>query len=695
MSKKSKKNNKRSNNKTNNNNVNSNKANNNNVNNNSIVTNNTDEKTGNKNAGNKKISGRNSKPAPKKSFFYSLPSVKLLTKKDWICMSVLTVIFTILVFFRLGNTYAPESYYQTTKENRDIILDFGDYITVEQLDIYLGNLDSRQLSLSTFNETTQEWETIGDRTVTSVFQWNKVDVYYNLRYLGIVCTSEDGGVFNEMVCLGSEGEILNPVNESDYPELFDEQEKYYDTAEATYMDGTMFDEIYHGRTGYEFVHGLPTYETTHPQLGKCFIALGIKMFGMTPFGFRFFVAIFGILFVPLIYCFAKAIFKNTYVAGSTCLLFAFDCMHYTLSRISTIDIFVAFFIIQSYYYMYLYMTEFNAAYQGKDKLSGKLMPRNITGLLALSGFTMGCAIATKLTGVYAAAGLALIFLVHTFTHYPVRKVGKLAAFCVLFFIVIPLFTYTLAYIPSVELYAQMGYTDKTITWNDDGLYIGYGWTGLIARTLRNTNYMINYHSNLQATHPYMSDFYTWPVVYKPLLAANALVSQTDKVTLRSTVNYIGNVAVWWAAIPCVLFVFYKAIRGMIKIFLCFINKFSTSKTGKSKIQEAASLNDVLLVNEKTAILLTVSYLAQYIPWMGVSRCVFIYHYFPSFIFSVFMMGYTINTLINWKPGIRKLINVYLIVVIFIFFLFFPLISGLPFSYDLTHKLNWFKSWTLN
>ncbi|HBZ03997.1 MAG TPA: hypothetical protein DEO83_09330, partial [Lachnospiraceae bacterium] len=73
---------------------------------------------------------------------------------------------------------------------------------------------------------------------------------------------------------------------------------------------------------------------------------------------------------------------------------------------------------------------------------------------------------------------------------------------------------------------------------------------------------------------------------------------------------------------------------------------------------------------------------------------FIYHYFPSFIFSVFMIGYTINTLINWKPGLKKIINVYMAVVIFIFCLFYPLISGVPFSYEWTHKLNWFKSWTL-
>src|SRR5690606_36756617 len=53
-----------------------------------------------------------------------------------------------------------------------------------------------------------------------------------------------------------------------------------------FLASTYFDEIYHGRTGYEFLHRLPIYETTHPPLGKWFISWGIDIFGMTPFGWR-------------------------------------------------------------------------------------------------------------------------------------------------------------------------------------------------------------------------------------------------------------------------------------------------------------------------------------------------------------------------------------------------------------------------
>ena len=45
--------------------------------------------------------------------------------KDFICAFALTSIFAVLSLFRLGNTYAPQSYYTADSENRDIILDFG------------------------------------------------------------------------------------------------------------------------------------------------------------------------------------------------------------------------------------------------------------------------------------------------------------------------------------------------------------------------------------------------------------------------------------------------------------------------------------------------------------------------------------------------------------------------------------------
>ena len=40
-----------------------------------------------------------------------------------------------------------------------------------------------------------------------------------------------------------------------------------------------------------------------------------------------------------------------------------------------------------------------------------------------------------------------------------------------------------------------------------------------------------------------------------------------------------------------------------------------------------------------AVFLLVGYLAEYMPWMGVKRLVFIYHYFTSVPFLVLMITY--------------------------------------------------------
>ena len=85
--------------------------------------------------------------------------------------------------------------------------------------------------------------------------------------------------------------------------LFDEQSEVPDT--ISQLNSMYFDEIYHARTAYEFLHGLPTYENTHPPLGKIFIALGVAIFGMNPFGWRIMGTLFGIACCRLSTCWGK------------------------------------------------------------------------------------------------------------------------------------------------------------------------------------------------------------------------------------------------------------------------------------------------------------------------------------------------------------------------------------------------------
>ena len=82
--------------------------------------------------------------------------------------------------------------------------------------------------------------------------------------------------------------------------------------------------------------------------------LGIMLFGMNPFGWRIVGTLFGIGMLPLLYVFAKRLFKDTRCAALACFLFAVDGMHFAQTRIATIDGYGVFFIIAMCYFMYRY-----------------------------------------------------------------------------------------------------------------------------------------------------------------------------------------------------------------------------------------------------------------------------------------------------------------------------------------------------
>lgn len=123
----------------------------------------------------------------------------------------------------------------------------------------------------------------------------------------------------------------------------------------SYMNSTYFDEIYHARTAYEHILGLEPYENTHPPLGKLIISLGIRIFGMNPFGWRFMGTLFGVLMLPILYHLLKRLFGSTFLCTAGTVLFAFDFMHYVQTRIATIDTYAVFFILLMYGAMLVFL----------------------------------------------------------------------------------------------------------------------------------------------------------------------------------------------------------------------------------------------------------------------------------------------------------------------------------------------------
>ena len=171
-------------------------------------------------------------------------------------------------------------------------------------------------------------------------------------------------------------------------ELFDEQTAVPDT--ISQLNSMYFDEIYHGRTGYEQLHKMPVYETTHPPLGKDLIMVGIALFGMTAFGWRFAGTLFGVLLVPLAWCFVRRLTRKPWAAATAGVLLALDFMRFSQSRLATIDIYGTFFILLGAYCMVWYCQRVLT-----DGVNRALLP------MALGGVAFGLGCAAKWTGIYA------------------------------------------------------------------------------------------------------------------------------------------------------------------------------------------------------------------------------------------------------------------------------------------------------
>ena len=448
--------------------------------------------------------------------------------------------------------------------------------------------------------------------------------------------------------------------------------------EPGWYNGIYFDEIYHARTAYEHLHGQAPYETTHPPLGKLMMSVGIAIFGMTPFGWRFAGALIGVLMLPALSLLALQLTHRRAIATVAMVAFPLDLMHYTQTRIATIDSFPVFFILLSYLCMVRYLqTDLFAADSEKPRLFDRCLRRSLIPL-ALSGLFMGLAIASKWIGLYAAVGLALLFFVAIYRQYRVSNVAcgldvehaKLddsqkarvraaqdftlkrilitCGFCVIFFVLVPCVIYYLCYIP----------------------YLSPTGPVTLKRVIDAQIGMLNYHSTpgLGMDHPFQSPWWQWPFILKPMWFAQ---DSYEPAGYASTIMCMGNP---W--------IFYLGAIAMLGALAACVLKYLNLRSGVSLRQGDGDL---------TLPVLAVGFLAQYLPWVLVPRSMYIYHYFASVPFIILATAWWLDRLPRSRPRLRMgVMALYLVGALVFFVMFFPYASGWLTSTGWLDAMKWFS-----
>lgn len=83
----------------------------------------------------------------------------------------------------------------------------------------------------------------------------------------------------------------------------------------------------------------------HPPVGKWFIALGMVVFGDTPFGWRAFGCVVAIAGVLIMYALARRLWGSPWWAAFAALLLALDGLWFVQARVAMLDIYAATFTL--------------------------------------------------------------------------------------------------------------------------------------------------------------------------------------------------------------------------------------------------------------------------------------------------------------------------------------------------------------
>jgi len=628
------------------------------------------------------------------------------TKLDWILCWSLMIVYSCIAFINLGAFKVPQSYWLPGSVGEYFYVDFGSEQNLQRIYYYEG-LDApsgeSKLVFESSNDAVK-WENFCLAKIGSQYYWNYSTVNVNTRYVRVIADN-NGFQLKELVFIGNSSKepipIVNifvppqsPDTKGSPQDCFDEQDAFaYRPSLFTGMT-PQFDEIYFARTPAEQYDA----ESTHPPLGKFIITTGIAIFGMTPFGWRIAGVTFGIFMIGLMFIVGKRLFKTTEYAFIAAFIMAFDCMHFVQSRLTTIDTYGVFFIILTYFFMYKYYTiDF---YNTEFKKT--LVP------LLLSGISWALAVSNKWNGLYAAVGLAVLFFVTIgrrvwdYGQYQIKlktrqieerkkdieyyqknfpkHLGLTFLWCILVFIVIPITIYTAMYIPFI----LRGHTLADV------------WQEQV------NNY--KFHSGLAPGHPFNSQWFQWPIMWKPVWYNGASDLPPNKT---ENLYGIGNPAVWWIGTLALVAMIITAFIDFIRRIIQSIPRRKKSAAAESPAIKASFLRNYFSkITDKIRLrfYIITAFASQYLIWaISPRKEMFIYHYFPSVPFIIFgvvyyMMSLKERALQKGEDAVRianYIIYFYLAVVLILFCMFYPMISNIVVDKSYMRILKWLPDWSID
>ena len=217
-------------------------------------------------------------------------------------------------------------------------------------------------------------------------------------------------------------------------------------------------------------------------------------------------------------------------------------------------------------------------------------------------------------GPVLAAGVALLFAgVFAVALDPERRASprgrvylEIATVFPVFFIIVPLYTYALTYIP----------------WLLDG--------GSVVEAIDQNRSAYSFHSSLTTGHGWQSSFWEWPIMGRPIFV---YAGEGD-----AKIYSMGNPFVFWLGLPALGFVLMQGLRS--------VRARLNNETGWVHVSGNIGPGQAAL------LFVVVGFLGMWLPWALNPRTLFLYHYLPAVGFMVLAMAYCVHWLwhnkVNWE-----------------------------------------------
>ncbi|MCU0549081.1 MAG: phospholipid carrier-dependent glycosyltransferase [Leptolyngbya sp. Prado105] len=453
----------------------------------------------------------------------------------------------------------------------------------------------------------------------------------------------------------------------------------------------VFDEVYYAKFANNYLIGTKFFDG-HPPLSKYLIAIGIWIGNQLPIGqdttnslagstlstwsYRWLNAFTGSLIPLVISAIAFQLSQRRSYALIAGVLAALDGLFLVESRYALNNVYLVIFGLLGQWYLLLSLRS----------------SKRLNFFLALSGVFFAASASIKWNGlwflasVYLLWGIGWVFRLLNWLRrnskgteqipsnaLPTSPLYRLTQIHLLSFLLcfaaIPSFVYWLIWQPHLYLNPEFDFVE-------------------VQRQILSYHQRVGSGMNI---HPYCSTWYSWIPMLRPVAyfyqvaeSQNAPIPTGDSSLVLEPgrvvydVHAIGNPFLWWFSSIAIIFLVWILLEHW-KI----LPSLASAHAPRLSFLPPQDLWVVLF--------LFVSYAANLLPWVPVSRCIFLYHYMGSSVYALMGLAWLVDRWFRTREF--RVIGIGVILICTLSFIFWlPIYLGLPLTPEEYNLRMWFRSW---